>query len=183
MCLKTGDICSEVLTFHLSNKCQQEILLHMNVQYRSFILVTKTFDIFFFLIKFSVFSIYHKIYFGESKHIDYILKLRLHIKNCLQGSNLMKVFITFQTTGLQVDFETLCPQEQYYVLMTEFPGQTFGGRLNPNQLTYRTQDTCLRFGSWKRVRVNSRGRKVYISTSFPKIKVFLRSVSAACSIP
>lgn len=96
----------------------------MNVQYRSFILVTKTFDIFFFLIKFSVFSIYHKIYFGESKHIDYILKLRLHIKNCLQGSNLMKVFITFQTTGLQVDFETLCPQEQYYVLMTEFPGQT-----------------------------------------------------------
>lgn len=104
----------------------------MNVQYRSFILVTKTFDIFFSLIKFSVFSIYHKIYFGESKHIDYILKLRLHIKNCLQGSNLMKVFITFQTTGLQVGFETLCPQKQYYVLVTEFPGQAFGGRLNPN---------------------------------------------------
>lgn len=69
---------------------------------------------------------HRKLYFGDSKHIDYILKLRLHIKNCLQVSNPMKEFsITFQTTGLQVDFETLFPQKQYYALVIEFPGQAF----------------------------------------------------------
>lgn len=78
----------------------------------------------FFPFKLSLFSIYHKIYLGDSKHIDYILKLRLHIKNCLYVSSLMKVLfsITFQTTGLQVDFETLFSQKQYYVLVTESPG-------------------------------------------------------------
>lgn len=115
MCLNTEDICSEVPTFHLSNKCQQEILLHMKVQYKSFILLTKMLDI-FFPFKFSLFSIYHKIYLGDSKHIDYILKLRLHIKNCLYVSSLMKVLfsITFQTTGLQGNFETLFSQKQYW---------------------------------------------------------------------
>lgn len=84
----------------------------------------------FFPFKLSLFSIYHKIYLGDSKHIDYILKLRLHIKNCFTFylltyvSSLMKVLfsITFQTTGLQVDFETLFSQKQYYVLVTESPG-------------------------------------------------------------
>lgn len=38
----------------------------------------------------------------------------------------MKEFsITFQTTGLQVDFETLFSQKQYYALVIKFPGQAF----------------------------------------------------------
>lgn len=38
----------------------------------------------------------------------------------------MKEFsIIFQTTGLQVDFETLFSQKQYYALVIEFPGQAF----------------------------------------------------------
>lgn len=63
----------------------------------------------FFLRKVSFFfSVHLRKYFGDSEHIDDILKLRIHIKNCSQVSNLVKGFsIMFPKTGLQVDFGTL----------------------------------------------------------------------------
>lgn len=65
---------------------------------------------FFFSLKKANFfpPVYHRKYFGDSKHIAYILKLRIQIKNCWQVSTFMRGFsIMFQTTGSQADFDTL----------------------------------------------------------------------------
>lgn len=76
-----------------------------------FLLMTQMLGVFFSLEKVYLFffSVHLRKYFGDSEHIDDILKPRIHIKNCSQVSNLVKGFsIVFPTTGLQQDFGTLC---------------------------------------------------------------------------
>lgn len=89
-------------------KCQWEVLLWMYNTEVSFWWHTCWAFLFPYKKFIFFFPVCHRKYFGDSKHIAYILKLRIHIKNCWQVSNLMrKFFIMFQTTGLQADFETL----------------------------------------------------------------------------